>query len=378
MAYEILDSRDREALDSIKANLEITPIDIYIGSNIYDLRVGSGIYTLEEIQEADYGEATITYTMVFDSGNIVFYEDCTPEEFTALGFVVGSEYRLTIDLDRRSIDKVERVIDLKDKVNISDINQTYSPTSTKPQSGIAVAEAVQEANRIYVGEGDMPEGYNIQINPKGSAFELPEVDQTYNPESPNAQSGVAVAEALSEIGGGGLKEYELLCDTTITEDVASVKWTTTDNGEPIGNYKDFFIYFLGKFTAEESKAMWCKSEGQYFMWSGNLAKKTSVRGFWLSIEQIFSTDEIDSAPDATSRDGTAIFISKYPKLFLSNVTEGLLSTQGLSGNNEDLCCDTTIMGTTDLPLKELQIGQAANSTAIFASGSRFLLLGRKA
>lgn len=184
-------------------------------------------------------------------------------------------------------------------------------------------------------------------------------------------------EAIAGGSGGSLKDYELLCDTTITEDVASVKWTTTDNGEPISNYKDFFIYFLGKFTAEESKTLWCKSEGQYFMWA-TFAKKTSVKGFWISIEQIFSTDEIDSVPSATSRDGTAIFISKYPKLFLSNVTEGQLGTQGLADNNQDLRCDTSITGTTDLPLKELQIGQPASSTAIFASGSRFLLLGRKA
>lgn len=199
-------------------------------------------------------------------------------------------------------------------------------------------------------------------------------DQSYNPESSNAQSGIAVAEALSNFDGG-LKEYELLCDTTITEDVASVKWTTTDNGEPISNYKDFFIYFLGKFTAEEIKAIWCKSGAQYFMWK-TFTKKTSVRGFWISIEQIFSTDEIDSFPNTSSVNGTAIFISKYPKEWLSNVTEGQLNSQGLSDNNQDLRCDTTIAGRTDLPIKELEIGQVGD--AMFASGSRFLLLGRKA
>jgi hypothetical protein len=226
---------------------------------------------------------------------------------------------------------------------------------------------------VYLGSGEMPADCNVQIDPNGDADLI--IDQTYNPESPNAQSGIAVAEALSEIGGGH-KEYELLCDTTITEDVASVKWTTADNGAPISNYKDFFIYFLGKFTAEESKVMWCKSGGQYFMYS-SFTKKTSVRGFWISIEQIFSTDEIDSAPNATTRDGTAIFISKYPKNFL--LVEGEhLNTQGLADNNQDLRCDTSIMGTTDIPLKELEIGQNANATAIFASGSRFLLLGRKA
>ena len=208
---------------------------------------------------------------------------------------------------------------------------------------------------------------------KGEKGDDAVTDQSYNPESPNAQSGIAVAEALANVGGG-LKEYELLSDTTITEDVASVKWTTADNGEPISNYKDFFIYFLGKFTAEETTGLRCRSEGQYFLWA-NFAKKTSVRGFWISIEQIFSTDEIDSAPNATTRDGTAIFISKYPKNFL--LVEGeMLNTQGLSDNNQDLRCDTSIMGTTDLPLKELEIFQGG--TAVFASGSRFLLLGRKA
>lgn len=116
-----------EALSSVssdsaedKANLEITPIGIYIGSDIYDLRVGSGIYTLEEIQEAEWDEGLINYILIFDSGNIVFYNTCTPEEFAAYGFVVGGNYRLTINLDNRSIDKVERVIDLKDKVNKTD------------------------------------------------------------------------------------------------------------------------------------------------------------------------------------------------------------------------------------------------------------------
>ena len=202
-----------------------------------------------------------------------------------------------------------------------------------------------------------------------------DIEQTYNPESTNAQSGIAVAEALSNFGGGGLKEYELLSDRTLIEDADIVSWTTTDNGEPISNYKDFFIYFLGKFTAEETKTMLCKSKGQYFMWA-NFAKKTSVRGFWISIEQIFSTDEIDSFPNTSSINGTAIFISKYPKEWLSNVTEGQLNSQGLSDNNQDLRCDTTIAGRTDLPIKELEIGQVGD--AMFASGSRFLLLGRKA
>ena len=46
---------------------------------------------------------------------------------------------------------------------------------------------------VYVGSDTMPEGYNLQIDPEGEVFS---VDNTYNPESGNPQSGKAVAEAV--------------------------------------------------------------------------------------------------------------------------------------------------------------------------------------
>lgn len=56
-------------------------------------------------------------------------------------------------------------------------------------------QGAQGVSGVYVGSGEMPDGYNIQIDPEGSADFCTE--QTYNPKSPNAQSGVAVAEAVS-------------------------------------------------------------------------------------------------------------------------------------------------------------------------------------
>lgn len=66
---------------------------------------------------------------------------------------------------------------------------------------------------------------------KGSDGLTPEADQTYNPESPNAQSGIAVAEALG---------YEVIGDITLTESTNIVSFT-----ENISNYKDFLFLFEG-------------------------------------------------------------------------------------------------------------------------------------
>lgn len=260
-----------------------------------------------------------------------------------------------------------------------DIDLKYSSNSKNAQSGKAVAEAIKEVDKVYVGTGEMPEGHNIQINPEGSAYELPVTDQNYNPESENAQSGIAVAEALLGVGGG-LKDFELLCDTTITEDVAEIKWTNTDSGEPISNYKDFFIYFLGSFTATENGGtLYSRSNGgsNYHMWNYYVSKTTNTRGFWILIESLFKIDEIDSDVGSPSYEGTQLYKSTYPLNLLGNVNEGKLATQGLSENNRTVYSDVCISDSNNY-IYELYIGQPSSGTAIFAAGSRFLLLGRKA
>ncbi len=47
------------------------------------------------------------------------------------------------------------------------------------------------------------------------------VDQNFNPESENAQSGKAVAEALATVGGAE-KEWEVIEDITLTEEVMQI------------------------------------------------------------------------------------------------------------------------------------------------------------
>ena len=71
----------------------------------------------------------------------------------------------------------------------------------------------------------------------------PVIDHTYNPESENAQSGVAVAEALEPFN----RKYELIETITISEEVNTI----TRNTEPNGNaysFKDVLIKFTWNNT----------------------------------------------------------------------------------------------------------------------------------
>jgi hypothetical protein len=64
------------------------------------------------------------------------------------------------------------------------------------------------------------------------------VDQTYNPESENAQSGKAVAQAISTVGG----DYELIEDITLTEDISQIERTVEPNGTPYNFRKVMVLY----------------------------------------------------------------------------------------------------------------------------------------
>ena len=95
------------------------PIDIGNNVTIYDWYSDDGIYTLEDIQPTDDGDGNIIgYTLVFDNSNIAFNIDASPAEFAKLGFAIGENYKLTKEPNI----KVEKIIDLKDKVNITDID----------------------------------------------------------------------------------------------------------------------------------------------------------------------------------------------------------------------------------------------------------------
>ncbi len=201
------------------------------------------------------------------------------------------------------------------------------------------------------------------------------IDLAYSPESSNAQSGKAVAEAFA------LKDFELLCDTTITEDVEWVKWTTADNGEPISNYKDLFVYFVGTFTADGSSIIKCRiNGGQYLAWRDVSKSATTKRGFWLLAETVCVTEELDMVEDDNNYNGTSLFKSLYSGSLLEIHGNGFV-LQGLSGANQPVYSDLAITYSEYRGNKindKIYTFELTSSTSIFASGSRFLLFGRKA
>lgn len=98
-------------------------------------------------------------------------------------------------------------------------------------------------------KGDKGDSYILTETDKQEIANIakPEIDQTYNPESKNPQSGKAVAEALEPFN----RQYELIETIELTEEGVT---TITRNTEPNGkaySFKDIFIKI--KWIGETSK-----------------------------------------------------------------------------------------------------------------------------
>lgn len=67
-------------------------------------------------------------------------------------------------------------------------------------------------------------------------------DQTYNPESENAQSGKAVAQAIANVSGGGSGIWETIAKITIPDGFSSYNYTiTAATYADIARITDFYI-----------------------------------------------------------------------------------------------------------------------------------------
>ena len=73
----------------------------------------------------------------------------------------------------------------------------------------------QGVSGVYVGSGDMPDGYNVQIDPNGAAFEM---DTELNEESLNPVTNGAIATKIKEIDNAIKEQEDLLKEKTETID----------------------------------------------------------------------------------------------------------------------------------------------------------------
>lgn len=168
--------------------------------------------------------------------------------------------------------------------------------------------------------------------------------------------------------------YELIDDVTLSEDVNDVAFTQSKSGVPVNEYADFFVLFLGKFTASETSAVYIRANDGvwYYMYTGFAKSASSTRAFWAEINEL-AVGKFDG--DLRQR----VWKTTYPKQLLFNfLTPPKISAQGLAENNRDVVSDITISDIDPAQneglIEKLRLGAAG---AGFAAGSRVLLLGRR-
>ena len=70
-------------------------------------------------------------------------------------------------------------LDIEVKTDTEDeyVLEITTDTETVTTANLKGKEGKQGKSGVYVGSGDMPEGYNVQINPEGEAVELITAEQ---------------------------------------------------------------------------------------------------------------------------------------------------------------------------------------------------------
>ena len=259
MSYQILDNRDVDQIYSstsekpqsgkavakplgTKANIEFAPIDIGENVNVWDWRSEDGIYTLEYIDEAEEPNDVDAYTLVFDNSNIAFAVYATLTDFAKLGFVIGKDYKLTYTDVVNG--KVERVIDLKDKVNITDFETALANKLTKP------APAADGSMIIPNIKGDGTEGsMKVRYYPDKYCIPAYSYEGNIKVNTPivdlDAANKKYVDDALANVGG----TWEQIVNITTTEEIGNFKFTIEEFPQ-IAKCKDFLMQMEIPKTSE--------------------------------------------------------------------------------------------------------------------------------
>ena len=170
-------------------------------------------------------------------------------------------------------------------------------------------------------------------------------------------------------------KFVRLAETVLTEDAVEIVWTQTQDDQPLSDYKDFFIFWTGKFTADVSTThatnsrFQCKGNGGTSYFSCQFPKKSSTENYagWFYIEEIINDGKF------------ALWRSQFPNAFLrtGNGVNIDYRVQGLIDACQttvtDICCITNPAHTT---LQSLHLGNVAESISIFAAGTKAVLYGR--
>lgn len=130
--------------------------------------------------------------------NIDLNNDITAEELgNNLKDYVGGKSAYEVAVDNGFVGSERRWLESLKGENAYELAQQDGFSGTEEEW----LESLKGESGVYVGSGDMPENCNVQIDPEGETLDISDIiDKTYTPESENAQSGIAVAEAIESVG----------------------------------------------------------------------------------------------------------------------------------------------------------------------------------
>lgn len=140
MFYNILDTRDMNQIDITKANLQLNFFEIdeifYMTGNVD----GDSVSELTDIVSTERDS-----NLYFSNG--MHFITTLP----ANRFKIGRKYYMSGIQSEvgYTLNSFAEALDLTDKINIDDVDQTFNSESENAQSGIAVAEAIEPFDRAY-------------------------------------------------------------------------------------------------------------------------------------------------------------------------------------------------------------------------------------
>ena len=139
---------------------------------------------------------------------------------------------------KNSVQPLDVISTVNDVVDNKGVDQTYNASSSNAQSGTAVAEAISDLvpNTVTINgkalDGDITLTAS-DVSALSSDTEIPLVDQTYSSSSTNAQSGTAVAGAISNLVPNSRKVNGKALSSDITLTASDVSALPANTAIPV-------------------------------------------------------------------------------------------------------------------------------------------------
>lgn len=190
-------------------------------------------------------------------------------------------------------------------------------------------------------------GKKILMGANVAIANLP-IDQTYSPESENAQSGKAVAQAVANFGGG--ETFVTIANITLEEAVNTI--TIDENAFPdIAKVKDFYIDFeIAKPETVQNGNLYIKVDEQ----SKSNTLTLAVISSWNNAKYVL---------------GGTFYSKCFDDYMRFNAAQASLSANAVTSYNL-----TTTLAQTSKSLKSIII-QCANTDSLIPVGSKIIIKG---